>query len=186
MPPALKDKVDTVRRYSNFVVDALTVVFVAFLSRRMSISPARMGLELIGWKSNALVGIAVGSAAVAIMGLILRKVPIDPTHDFTYRVRKGSSLLWPFIFMSASFAEELWIAFCLRALTYPAIVSVALIVVVFAAMHYTYRLWGVVAVAAKGTVSALLFLHFGSLVVTFLYHFTSNLGSLYWNRYWHQ
>ena len=57
-------------------------------------------------------------------------------------------------------------------------------VIVFAAMHYAYGFGGTVAVATKGSVSALLFLHYGSLVVTFLFHFVGNMGSLYWNRYW--
>ena len=77
--------------------------------------------------------------------------------------------------------------FCLIVLKpakHSAAISVALIIVVFAAMHYSYGLWGAVAVAVKGTISAILFLHFGSLIVTFFYHFVANLGSFYWNRYW--
>jgi hypothetical protein len=184
MPRALKDRADAATRYLNFVADALILGSIAFLSHKVSISPARMGLQMVNWKRDAIVGVAAGAAAIAIMGLMLRKIPIDPLHNFTYQARKGSPLLWVSIFMSASFSEELWIAFCLRASAYPTLVSVAMIVAIFAAMHFSYGFWGTIGVAAKATVSALLFLHFGSLVVTSSYHFVSNLGSFYWNRYW--
>jgi hypothetical protein len=42
-----------------------------------------------------------------------------------------------------------------------------MIITVFAAMHHSYRMWGALAVDVKGNVSAILFLHFGSLIVTF-------------------
>jgi len=184
MPSLLKNEADAVGRYLSFAADLLILGFVTFLSRRLSISSARIGLHLINWKHDAVVGIAAGSAEIAVAGLVLRKVPIDPKHDFTYRVRSGSPLLWVLILTAASFAEELWIALCVRAIPYSPVVSITLIVLVFAAMHHRYRLWGAAAVAVKGTISALLFLHFGSLVVTFPYHLLGNLGSLYFNRYW--
>jgi Type II CAAX prenyl endopeptidase Rce1-like len=187
MPQELRDKADAMRRYLSFLVDALILCFVAILSYRIPVSSSEIGLRCVNWKRNTIIGIAAGTALIVVMGLMLRRVPIDPGHDFTYRVRKGSLLLWVFIFVSSAFSEELWIAFCLVVLTSTknsAAISVAMTTIVFAAMHYSYRLWGAVAVGAKEVISAVLFLHFGSVIVTFFYHFVANLGSLYWNRYW--
>lgn len=187
MPQALQDRADAVTRYLNFLVDALILISVIVLSRAMRLSASRIGLQAASWKRDAAFGIAAGVVLTAVMGLLFRRVSIDPRHAFTSRVRKGSPLLWLFVFITGAFSEELWIALCLVALgvtEHSAAASVLMTIAVFAAAHYSYRFWGAVAVAVKGTVSALLFLHFGSLVVTFLYHFVGNLGSLYWNRYW--
>jgi membrane protease YdiL (CAAX protease family) len=187
MPQELQDRVDAVTRCLNFLVDALIVSSIAIWAHRISLGPARLGLQLADWKRDVLVGVTARILLVSAQALLLRQVPVDSRHAFTYRVRKGSPLLWVFIFISSAFSEELWIAFCLvvlRPTTHSAAISVAMTIVVFAAMHSSYRFWGAVAVAVKGAVSAILFLHFGSLIVTFLYHFVANLGSLYWNRYW--
>ena len=187
MPAELQDRADAVTRYLNFVVDALILASIAILSHRMSLSPAHFGLRLIHWRRDLLVGTAAGTLLIATQAILLRRVPIDPQHAFTNQVRKGSPFLWVFILFSASFSEELWIAFCLvilTAATHSAVLSVAMTILVFAAMHYSYRFWGAAAVAVKGIVSAILFLNFGSVIVTFLYHFVGNLGSLHWNRYW--
>jgi hypothetical protein len=187
MPQELQDRADAVNRYLNFFVDALILISIGIWAHRISLDPARLGLQLADWKRHVLLGATAGILLIAVQALMLRRVPIDPRHAFTYRVRKGSPLLWVFLLASGAFSEELWIAFCLivlRPTTHSAAISVAMTIVVFAAMHYSYRFWGAVAVAVKGTVSAILFLHFGSLIVTFFYHFVANLGSLYWNRYW--
>jgi len=187
MPQELQDRADTVTRYLNFFVDALIVSSIAIWAHKISLSPARLGLHLTDWKRYVLVGVTAGILLVSIQGLLVRRVPIDPLHAFTYAVRKGSLLVWVSIFISSAFSEELWIASCLivlRPATHSAAISVTITIVVFAAMHYSYRFWGAVAVAVKGSVSAILFLHFGSLIVTFFCHFVANLGSLYWNRYW--
>lgn len=187
MPQELQDRSEAVTRYLNFCVDALILTSIAIWAHRMSLGPLCFGLQFAGWKRHVFVGTAVGIMVIFVQSGMLRLVPIDPRHAFTYRVRKGSPLLWVFVFISGAFSEELWIAFCLiilRPTTHSAGISVAMTIVVFAAMHYSYRFWGAVAVAVKGIVSAILFLHFGSLIVTFCYHFVANLGSLYWNRYW--
>ena len=104
---------------------------------------------------------------------------------FAYHVRRGSVALWVLIFLAGAFSEELWIAFCLAVLItalHSTFLSVAITVIVFAAVHYGYRLGGVIAIAMKGVVSALLFLWGGSLIPMFLFHFIGNLGSLYWAR----
>lgn len=187
MSQEMQDRADTVTRYLNFFVDALIISFVSIWAHRTSLNPARFGLQLAGWRFDVVVGVIVGILLVNVQGLLLWRVPIDPRHAFTHAVRKGSLLLWVFIFISSAFSEELWIAFCLivlRPATHSRAIAAAMTIVVFAAMHYSYRFWGAVAVAVKGTISAMLFLHFGSLIANFFYHFVANLGSLYWNRYW--
>jgi hypothetical protein len=187
MPQDLQDRADEVTRYLSFFVDALIFISIVIWGHRIALVPAHFGLQLADWKRRVLIGAAAGFLVIAVQGLMLRRVPIDPRHAFTYRVRKGSPVLWVFLFISGAISEELWIAFCLIVLnptTHSAVISVALTIVVFAAMHYSYGFWGAVAVAVKGTISAILFLHFGSLIVTFFYHFVANLGSFYWNRYW--
>jgi len=147
MPPELQDRAEAVNRYLNFCVDALILVCIAIWAHRISLDPARLGLQFAGWKHHVFVGATVGILVIAVQGLMLRRVPIDPRHAFTYRVRKGSALLWVFVFISGAFSEELWIAFCLiilRSTTHSATISVAMTIVVFAAMHYSYRFWGAV------------------------------------------
>jgi membrane protease YdiL (CAAX protease family) len=189
MPETVRDRADRVTRYLNFLVDALTLCSIAVLSRRMSLSPARIGLQLANWQSDLLIGVAAGALLVVVEFLVLRRVPLDPKFDFTRRVRKGSSSLWVVILISSAFSEELWVALCLVSLTgrvRSGVLAVALTAFVFATGHSSYGFWGAVSAGAKGTASALLFVHFGSLVATFPYHFIGNLGSLYWNRYWHR
>jgi len=187
MPAGLRDRADSVSRYLNFVVDGLILIFVGLVSCRISVTWAAIGLRATSWEGNLLIGVASGVLLVASQRVLLSRGPIDPGSAFAYRVRRGATALWVLILMSAAFSEELWIALCLvvlRPRLHSTALSVALIMMVFAAGHYSYGFWGAVAVATKGTASALLFLHFRSLVVTFPYHFIGNLGALYWNRYW--
>jgi hypothetical protein len=187
IPGALQDRIDALNRYLNFAVDALIFVLVAVLSHKVSVSAIRIGFQYANWKRNATVGIIAAGALIAVQALLLRRVPIDPRHAFTSQVRKGSPVLWVCIFIAGASSEELWIAFSLVVLMmsgYSPLASVAMTIPVFAAMHYSYHFWGAAAVAAKGTVSALLFLHFHSLFVTVPFHFVGNLGSFYWNRFW--
>lgn len=187
MPAEVRDRAEAVTRYLNFLVDALVLVFIVILLRRTGLGAGHMGLQFANWEHDAIFGLTAGIFLVATQSLTLRRVPIDPRHAFTYQVRRGSPVLWVFIFVTGAFSEELWIAVCLvflRTTAHSAAISVAVTIAVFAAMHYSYRFWGTVAVAAKGTISALLFLHSGSVIVTFFCHFVGNLGSLYWNRYW--
>ncbi len=187
MPAELRDRADGISRYLNFLVDGFILIFVGLMSRRISVTPAGMGLRATDWERNLAIGVASGVLLIASQRLLLSRVPIDPGYDFTHRVRRGATTLWVLILMSAAFSEELWIALCLvvlRPQLHSTALSVALTMIVFAAGHYSYRRGGVLAVVLKGTASALLFVHFRSLVVTFPYHFIGNLGSLYWNRYW--
>jgi hypothetical protein len=129
MPQELQDKVDAVTRYLNFLVDALIVSSIAIWAHWISLGPARLGLQLADWKRDMLIGVTAGILLISAQALLLQRVPIDPRHAFTYRVRKGSSLLWLFIFISSAFSEELWIAFCLvvlRPATHSAAISVAI------------------------------------------------------------
>ena len=189
IPETLRDKADGATRCLNFLVDGFILALVVALSRTLSLSPAQIGLQLTRWQRSLTIGLAVGAALVLMEFLALRQVPIAPKFDFTRRVRKGSPVLWVLILVSSAFSEELWIALCLVVLTtagYSEVLAVTVTMSVFATGHRSYGFWGAVAAGAKGTVSALLFLHFRSLVVTFPCHSVANLGSLYWNRYWHR
>ena len=187
MPAEVRNKADEVNRYLNFLVDGLILLFSTILLRGTALGPARVGLQLANWERNAVIGIATGTLLVLTQSLVVRQVPVDPQHPFTYQVQRGCPALWVLIFITGAFSQELWIALCLvvfLATGHSAAVAIAATVVVFAAMHYSYRFWGALAVAITAAISALLFLQFRSLVVTFLYHFVGNIGSLYWNRYW--
>jgi membrane protease YdiL (CAAX protease family) len=184
MPNEVRDKAENVRLYLNFLVDALILGFVATLMLRNSVPAARVGLHLGNWKSNTALGVTAGILLIVLQSLMTKRTRSGPSETFAYHVRRGSVLLWVLIFIAGAFSEELWIAFCLVALMANGLampLSVAITAVVFGAVHYGYRL-GVIAVALKGTISALLFLWSGSLIPSFLYHFIGNLSSLYLAR----
>ena len=185
MPERVLAKATTFRRYANFLGHALIVGLLAVLASSNSITPARMGLHLDNWKTNVAVGIAAGLLLVAIQALLTRSTFHGPSPSFAYHASRGSVALWLLIFLSGAFSEELWIAFCIVALLatgHSVIVSIAVTAIVFAAVHYSYGFGGAVAVAFKGTASALLFLWSGSLIPMFLFHLIGNIGSLYWAR----
>jgi hypothetical protein len=173
-------------RYARFLVDAFVFGLIAILISKTGVSATQAGLRIENWRRNVSIGIAAGILLIATQSLFIGLSPINPRSPFVYAVRRGSVGLWVLIFIVGAFAEELWIAFCLVVLKttwHSEVVYVCATVIVFAAVHYTYR-WGVFAVAIKGTISCLLFLWCGSLIPTFLYHFIGNLGSLYWCRFW--
>jgi len=185
MPEHVSDRAATVSRYGNFVGDGLILSSIAFLGLRNSIAASRLGLHFDKWKTNTVLGITAGAMLFAIQALVSRSIPRDSSSPFSYHVRRGPVLLWVFIFIVGAFSEELWIAFCLITLIttrHSTPISIAITVIVFAAVHYGYRLFGVLAVALKGTISALLFLSSGSVLPMFFFHFVGNLGSLYWAR----
>jgi membrane protease YdiL (CAAX protease family) len=181
MPEEVRERAATIGRYANFLGDALILGFVAVLALRNSLAAARLGLHLYQWKTNAVLGVAAGVLLILMQRLVSKSTPRNSSHPFVYQARRGSVLLWVFIFIVGAFSEELWIALCLVTLAitgHSTSVSVALTAIVFAAVHYGYRL-GAFAVALKGIMAALLFLWSGSLILTFLFHFIGNLGSLY-------
>jgi hypothetical protein len=187
MPPEMRDRTDAVYRYLSFLVNVLTAGLIVVLLHDISLSATRIGLHLDNWKYDSLIGLIAGMLLMAVQRLMLGLVPIDPHHPFTSHVQKGSPLLWISILTAAAFSEELWVAVCLVLLKttgHSVAVSVAMTVIVFGAMHYAYGFGGIVAVATNETISALLFLHYESLIVTIVFHFIGNMGSLYWNRYW--
>ena len=185
MPEKVRRGAAVISRYANFLGDALIVSFVIVLMLRNSVPAARVGLHLENWKTNLLIGTASGILLILLQGLITRSTHPRTPGPFAYHAGRGSVLLWLLIFVVGAFSEELWIAFCLVALMASGLampLSVAITVAIFGGVHYGYRFGGVIAVALKGTVSALLFLHFRSLVVVFFFHFLGNIGSLYWAR----
>lgn len=181
MPEEVREKAARVRRYAYFLGDAMILGSVAFLMSKILLPPASVGLHLGDWKRNVVAGILAGAALVLVQRGLTAVVPLDPQHPFTDNSRRGSVLLWMFILLAGAFSEELWIALCLVTLVtsgFSVAIAVAMTVVVFAAVHYPYRL-GVIGVFLKGIVSAILFLWSGSLIPSFIYHVTGNLNSLY-------
>jgi hypothetical protein len=154
MPKEVRDRAETIRRYASFLMDTLILGLVAALMRRNLVPAARVGMHLDKWATNAVIGIASGMLLIVSQGLLTRFFPLGTSKNpFTDRVRQGSVLLWVVIFFVGVFSEELWIAFCLltlRATGHSTVLSIAMTMIVFAAVHYGYRLGGAFAVALKG------------------------------------
>ncbi|HKV04946.1 MAG TPA: CPBP family intramembrane glutamic endopeptidase [Candidatus Acidoferrales bacterium] len=186
LPDDVRERAATVGRYANFLGDGLILGLVAVLMMKHSVAAARVGLHLAKWKTNIAVGTAAGVLLIGLQRLAIKSVPRGRPSPFAYRVRRGSVSLWVIVFAAGAFSEELWMAFCLVSLAttgHPVIVSIAITETVFAAVHYGYRLGGMVAVGLKGTLSAILFIWCGSLIPMVLVHFIGNLGSLFWARH---
>lgn len=105
-------------------------------------SPADIGLQFLNWKPNSMFGIAAGAIFRMAMVPMVRIAPPDPRHDFTYRVRRGSPQLRVLMPVTTACPEEVWIALSLVVLkgnirwTW---LSVLLVVIAFAPMHYSYH-----------------------------------------------
>lgn len=184
MPVEVRDRAESMDRYWYFLVDAITIALVIALMSRSGVPAPEVGLQLEGWKSNVVIGIAAGIVTVLIESLVARFPSDAISRNATDYLRRGRVSFWVFVFFSGAFAEELWIAFCLVAMRttgHTVITSIAATALVFGAVHFTYR-FGALAVAIKGAASALLFLWCGSLIPMFVFHFTGNLGTLYWLR----
>jgi Type II CAAX prenyl endopeptidase Rce1-like len=186
-PRKVRERAAVFRRYSYFLGDAIIVSLVAVVAAKDSLSMARLGLHLDDWNRNIIVGLAAGIARVVAQRLIFVRVPIDPEDSFTWDVRRGRLELWVAIMTASAFSEELWIALCLVTLTaawHTLVASVAVTIIIFAAVHYAYGFYGSIGVGAVEIVAALLFIKYRSLIPPFLFHLVGNLGSLYWHRYW--
>lgn len=185
MPRVTQEKAEKADRYWYFIVDAITIAFVVGLMLWNGVQPSRTGLHLGNWKEGVSVGIAAGAFRLLLIGTLVKAFPwAAPDRKGPHRLWTGSISLWATTFLSGAFSEELWIAFCLFALTasgHSMVASVLLTAGVFGAVHFEYRL-GAVATAMYGCVSALLFLWLHSLIPMFLFHFIGNMGSLYWAR----
>ena len=184
-PEKVLSRAATVSRYANILGDALILSSISFLELKNSIPAERLGLHLHKWKTSFALGVAAGGLLIVTQGLMTQFISRNSLNPFPCHVRKGSVLLWVSIFIAGAFSEEIWIAFCLITLIatgHSNMISIAMTVIVFAAVHYGYRLFGVFAVALKCVISALLFLYSGSLIPMCLFHFIGNLGSLYWAR----
>jgi|SRR5208337_629837 len=186
-PAPVREKAEAYSRYALFLVDAIMTGLVFLFMRRCSLLAATVGLHVLNWKLYSGVGIGAALLLNALRRLFISRVPIDPADSYTQNVRGGSLLHWVCIFVAGAFSEELWLALCLVALKatgHSSVLSVFLTLLVFAMMHYSYGFWGAIGASLGESISALLFLHFGSLFVTFFYHFVANLGSLYFHRLW--
>jgi hypothetical protein len=185
-PAQVREKASAYGRYSLFLVDAIIVGLVLLFTRRYSVHAAMLGLHVLNWEFYISVGVASALLLNALRRLGVTWLPIDPEDSFTQNVRAGSLRLWVCIFIVGAFSEELWLALCLvvlKASGHSPAISVVLALLVFAFMHRSYG-WGAISASLVECISALLFLHYGSLFVTFFYHFVANCGSLYLHRLW--
>src|SRR5216683_823405 len=186
-PPVVRKKAAAFKRYAYFLGDGIIVGLVAVLMARSSLPAARVGLHLDNWGRNAAIGFVTATLRVVAQRLILVRVPIDPEDSFTWDVRRGPLALWMSIYVAGAFSEELWVALCIVSLMgagHTATASVAMILTVFAGLHCGYVFWGALGAAVWELGSALLFLHYRSLIPPFLFHFIGNLGTFYWHRCW--
>ena len=185
MPVEVRDKAESLDRYFYFLIDALTIGFVAILMVRNHIPMAHVGVRLQNWKSDVLHGIAAGGLLITLQCLLARLLPRKKPLPNTDRYARRSVGFWVCALFVGALAEEFWIAFCIvamRATGHSVSVSVYVTAVVFGTIHLSYGYLGALSVAAKGATSALLFLWWGALIPMFLFHFSGNLGSLYWIR----
>lgn len=183
----MRERAAAYTRYALFLVDAIIAALILLFMRRYSVPAATVGLHVLNWKFYISVGIGTALLLNALRRLLMTWVPINAKGSFTQNVRDSSVLHWVCIFLAGAFSEELWLALCLvvlKATGHSSVLSVFLTLLVFAIMHYSYGFWGAIGASVVESISALLFLHYGSLLVTFSYHFVGNLGSFYWHRLW--
>ena len=130
-----------------------------------------------------MVGIISGLIAVAFQGSIMKLLS---TYFGKNELHAGESTAYQILSnVPGVFAEELWIAFCLVTLKetgHSTVVAVMLTAIVFGAVHFQYRLGGIIAAIPYGIASAYLFLWQGSLFSPVLFHYIGNMGSFYWAR----
>lgn len=182
MPVEVRDRAESADRYVYFLIDALTIGFVAALMKWNNISLARVGFRSTTWERDVIIGILAGGLLVVLQFAIDRRLPNMPQLKTTDRFERGPVMFWVLVAFVGAPAEELWIAFCLVVMIatgHSAIVSVVITAAVFGAVHFPYGLGGATAVAVKGAMSALLFLWWGALIPMALFHFVGSLGSLY-------
>lgn len=187
MPSDVAKRVRTVnRRYMGFLIDGLTVFFVAFLMREVSVSWTALGFRMEHWKGYCAIGVVAGS-----VWLVLQKLSSylylyfareqRPQLGFDY-MQEGTSGLWIANFVGGVFAEEVWRSFCIVGLLKigdSAPFAVVITAVVFALAHYGRPLLERLGIIPLGIAAAVLFMASGSLLLTCLFHVVVNLGSFY-------
>lgn len=185
MPVDVRDRAESVDRHWYFLVDAITIGFLAGLMLWKHVPGSRIGLRIDDWHQNAVIGIAAAAFRVLLLSFLRKLFPGRTPDGAVEHLQRGSALLWAFIFFAGAFAEEMWIALCVVALImagHSNALSVFVTAAVFGVAHFEYR-FGALVTAMYGAISALLFLWLGSLIPMFLFHFIGNLGSLYWARH---
>lgn len=185
MPTEVRENAEAADRYIYFIIDGLTIAFVAILMTRHHVALASAGVHAHAWKRNFLWGIAAGLLFVIWQLLMQRWFTGKELVKTTDRFLRRSRLFWALVFVAGALSEEFWAAFCLYAMAargHSAAVSVIATASVFGAVHLHYGVSAATAVALKGAISALFFLWSGSLIPMVVFHFVGNLGSLYFIR----
>ena len=123
MPEDVRERAAKIGRYACFLGDGLILGFVVILALKNSLAPARLGLHFHNWQTNAALGVTAGILLILMQRLVGKSTPRHSSHPFVYQARRGSVLLWVFIFIVGAFSEELWIALCLVTLTITSLLS---------------------------------------------------------------
>jgi membrane protease YdiL (CAAX protease family) len=184
MPPEVAERSRKLRRYVMFMDDALIVALVLILSRTARITPPQMGLNLISWKRNLLLGCASGILWAALQWVV-KRLFFSSSRMTPRFFQGGSASLWILVFISGAFSEELWRSFCVVALKGTGHTT-AFVVLVTAAVFAIAHIWGGLARASGrfpfGLAAALVFVWTGSLLTTYSFHLISNLATIGWIR----
>jgi len=115
MPPDVAEKSEQFRRYAAFPVDLVVTVLVLFLALRNSLTISQLGLSSASWERKVLIGCGLGIMWVGL-DWSLSRITFSPSRSRPSLFQKGSVSLWILIFLSGSFAEELWRSLCIVAL----------------------------------------------------------------------
>jgi len=185
MPPDVAEKSERFRRYAFFPGDLVAIVLVLFLTLRNSVTISQLGLSLASWERKALIGCGLGMVWIGLDWSVTR-IAFPTSRPRPSLFQKGPVSLWIVIFLSGSFAEELWRALCIIALKETAH-SKFFIVTVTALVFSIAHIWGggLVRTLGKfpfGVAAAVAFIWTGSLLTTCVFHFMANVSGLYWTR----
>lgn len=185
MPPEIAESARKSRRYTCFVDDALIVAMVFLLSIFVHVARAQIGLNLVFWRRNLLIGCGMGILWSGLQYVVRCLVLSDSNKMNSRFFQGGAASLWALIFLSGAFAEELWRSLCLVTLrdTGHATGFVVLITaVVFAVAHAWEGPFKALGRFPFGVVAALAFVWTGSLLTTYAFHLIPDLVTIFWIR----
>lgn len=194
MPAEVKERSRRNAYYLSFLQYALLCTLLWVLMARYSVSTLSIGLSLRHWETFGAIGVAAGSGLLAYSGLVTRVLRrptagSPPRYPFVLIGRSdGQKIL---LFVAGSFAEEFWRAFCLVCflrLGHGVVFAVVATSLVDALCHregtdtFFMKVGRIWAHSISGAYSAVFFLWFHSIVVTWVAHLLYNSVRTYQAR----
>ena len=161
----------------------LALLFGLLIHQGMS--AGRVGFHLGNWQINVAIGATAGSLMIGVQALIRRLMAAAKYTDPDEQLFKGSVPLWICSLLVGAVAEEVWIVFCILAMTQlggSVFFAVVVSSLIFGFGHVLLGLEAVPVLALSAVPSCLLFLWRGSILPLVLYHWIGNIGVLYWQR----